>query len=249
MSLLYVSDLHLKDPSDEQYLRFLRFLREVPQAGDTLVLGGDIFDLLIGSKDFFKKKYCDFFSAIQELGTRGCKIYYLEGNHDFHIRHLLCSRGASIVVYRDAFSLEFAKKRIWVDHGDLIDPEDSGYRLLRWFTRSFIGRGLIGLFPGKLIAAIGNWSSGQSRKYHDIKEMDPRATRTKKLFYEYALQKSKQDFELVLLGHSHLKEDVSLSSDGKKSLQYVNLGFSSKKILYGLLSEEDQSKMLLKEYL
>jgi UDP-2,3-diacylglucosamine hydrolase len=237
MRLIYVSDLHLRDLSEEKTQRFVAFLKSIPSAGDILILGGDIFDLLIGNKAFFRRKFQDVCVALAELKAKNISIHYLEGNHDFHIRDFF----SGLITHPEEFQLEWQGKKIWIAHGDLIDPEDRGYRFLRFVTRSLPLRLLLLLIPGAFLDAIGRWSSRQSRKYHDVYEVsEERKQRLQKLYSEFAKSKIAQGSDFVLVGHSHLEDQLSLESGGKKG-EYLNLGFSAKEIPYAVLLPESKS--------
>ena len=53
MSVLIVSDLHIRGPSDPLYSSLLSLLRDRAATGDTVVLAGDLFDLFVGNKKYF----------------------------------------------------------------------------------------------------------------------------------------------------------------------------------------------------
>lgn len=222
---------------DPNAKRLLAFLEGVPGKGDILVLGGDIFDLFVGNKPAFQKKFSHILAAIRNLAQRGCTIYYLEGNHDFHLNEVF-SIQSGILVKTDDFYLDFDGRKIWISHGDMIDEEDRGYRVLRATTRHPIVRSLIQVIPGDFIDGVGKWSSQQSRKYNNPTSAGAdKLQRTRKLFRSYAEEKFKQGFEFVLIGHSHMAEDFPL---GGGAGQYVNLGFSQQQLLYGELGAEDK---------
>lgn len=229
MSLLYVSDLHLRAPDSKKCTRFAAFLREVPATGDTLVLGGDIFDLLVGDKKHFREKYAVIREELQALAAKGVEIHYLEGNHDFHLGSFL--PGAKIQA--DEFPLDWGGKKIWVAHGDMIDPEDTGYHFLRKTTRSPPFRVFLSLVPGALVGAIGDWSSRQSRKYHDIGDISSaRRERLRALYKSFSETKIAEGYDFVLIGHSHIADQLRLGRG-----EYLNLGFAEDQIPYGVLAQ------------
>ncbi|MCM0605052.1 MAG: hypothetical protein KA715_03105 [Xanthomonadaceae bacterium] len=53
MKLYAFSDLHISTPGDSVYESLCDIIRGLPKPGDTLVFAGDIFDLFIGTVDFF----------------------------------------------------------------------------------------------------------------------------------------------------------------------------------------------------
>lgn len=231
MSLLFLSDLHIQAADSIKAIALHHFLTNIPEQGDVIVFGGDIFDLFVGNKNFFKKKYAQILEAIKfVLEEKNCQVYYLEGNHDFHLKGLF--RSENFVVKDGDFTLRFGKLEIYVTHGDLIDPADKGYRFLRFITRSLPLWGLVRVLPGEWIQNIGGKSSKQSRKYNNEESLGKESRdRLRRLYLDFARQKTADGYQLVLIGHSHLSDDIAIAC-GAKVGRYINLGFSSDKIPY-----------------
>lgn len=243
MRLFYLSDLHLRSENEKNSQRLITFLKTIPAEGDLLVLGGDIFDLFIGNKAAFKKKFKHILGSIRDCSDRGCTVYYLEGNHDFHLNEVFSIKSGVLVKTED-FYLDFDGKKIWVSHGDMIDEEDRGYRLLRATTRHPLVREFIRVVPGRFIDRIGNWSSKQSRKYNNLSAAgERRLERTRNLFSDYAKEKIKQGFEYVLIGHSHMAQDLEFKGSDFTG-QYINLGFSQDELIYGELDGEHKGMIV-----
>lgn len=228
MNFYFVSDLHLRDGEGPQAKRFCRFLDQLPKAGDTLVLGGDIFDLFVGNKGVFRKKFSAILASIFSAAKRGVKIFYLEGNHDFQFRSLFM--GSGIQIREEDFGLEFEGKKIWICHGDQIDPEDKGYHFLRWLLRTPVVRALIWILPGWCIDGIGNRSSETSRKYNEARIDEKTKERLRSLYLEFAKRQIAEGWSFVFVGHSHIHDHVKVGTGA-----YVNLGFDSEAISYGCL--------------
>ncbi len=232
MSVYYVSDLHLISASQEKTKLFIKFLQAVPIPNDTLILGGDIFDLFVGNKKLFLEEFHEVLSAIKELANKPVKVFYLEGNHDFHLKNAL-PRNEQIVVDEERFSIPFNGVKIYVEHGDLIDSKDYRYRFLRFILRSIPFKVLLFLIPGRLVRKIGDWLSKKSRKYTDgINEKNNRTNHTRKLFRDFAKTKISEGMDIVLLGHSHLEDNLELETENGAKGTYINLGFSDSAIPY-----------------
>lgn len=229
MRLLFTSDLHLTRADSARRKLWVRFLDEIPQENDWLVLGGDIFDLFVGNKAVFCDAFADELDALKRALKRGVRLAYLEGNHDFHLQGVLANTPGDWRVEADAFTLDLEGVKIWVDHGDLVDPEDLGYRLLRVFSRSVFGRALVRLLPDLFFARFGEWSSRQSRKYNNLGRLpEARQEHTRRLFQAHASERLESGYDFVLMGHSHLPQEYRSASGGI----YINLGYNSEKIPY-----------------
>jgi UDP-2,3-diacylglucosamine hydrolase len=227
--------------------RFCSFLAQFPARGDFLVLGGDIFDLFVGNKPAMQRKFADVLSSVRGCAERGVEVHYLEGNHDFHLSGVF-GHQEKLHFHADDFELVAGGNRIWISHGDLIDHEDHGYRFLRAATRSLPFRVFLWAVPGQAVEAIGSWSSRQSRKYHDSEKIDKAGQgRLRALYLEFARAKIRAGFHHVLVGHSHLRDQIAVS-EGKLSGEYVNLGFSSDLLPFAVLEAGPGRSFELKSF-
>jgi len=90
MSLIYLSDLHLTTSSEDKKKFFLQFIKKClddDSITDVFLLG-DIFDLLFGKFKENITAYHYFFEGISSILDKKRNIYFLEGNHDFHLKEL-----------------------------------------------------------------------------------------------------------------------------------------------------------------
>ena len=90
MKCSFFSDLHIKSPGDDATKLFVAFCKSSEvQDSDTVILLGDMFDILIGEHKQYLQKYETFFSHLIQLLNSDKKIVFLEGNHDFHIKRTI----------------------------------------------------------------------------------------------------------------------------------------------------------------
>lgn len=235
MRVFFLSDLHLSSRESPATKRLVGFLREIPQAGDLLLLGGDIFDLFVGNKAVFREKFSAVIDGIQSAAHRGCIVHYLEGNHDFHMAQVF---DGQVKVHSDEFEVQALGRKILVSHGDLIDPEDTGYRFLRAALRNPILRFLVKIIPGAWIDGIGRKSSKESRKYTDAARVGHHE-RLRKLYLDFAREQIERGAKHVLVGHSHLADQIVVADGGGRG-EYLNLGFSSSALPYAELDGEKE---------
>ena len=201
-----------------------------------MVLGGDIFDLFVGNKRIFKTKHEAVLKEIEECARRGVTVYYLEGNHDFHMEGVFEGK-ARINVKSDAFGIQLFGKKIWIAHGDRIDPQDHGYHFLRWITRTGLITWLVKVFPDSWLEALGEWMSQTSRGYNDSHRLsEDRKLKLNEMYLGYARERVAEGQQFVLVGHSHIRAQLPVV-DGAKRGEYLNLGFSAEKLAVGLLTE------------
>ena len=220
--LLALSDLHLSElQSDERYPLFLEILEKFKKSSyDELLFMGDIFDIMIGPKLFWKKIHSDFFQKIEEIIQSGKKVTWVQGNHDFQLAKLLKPMGINWVEESEVIIRENLK--IYLSHGDLADWTDKLHPLLRAFLTSRLLGFIIKLIPEdfgeKVLYPKTVKLSQASRKFSVQRE---RVEKAKTVFRNYAERLAqKNPNSIIILGHSHISDDYELSS----SSRYLNFG-------------------------
>ncbi len=219
-----LSDLHLMAPSEPFYQRILNWLESVPAPGDHVALAGDIFDVFVGNKSVFASQHAPFFSRVRELLTRGVHVHHVEGNHDFWLagayRSMDCSDAK---IHGDFIEIELAGRRLRVEHGDLADPTDRTYLVLRRFFRGRFGRLLVDLAPGAILDAVGNtWSNGSRDRQPELPDgwSDARRNALRDIYFEYARTRlASSGASALVMGHCH---------DAHECEGYMNVGFPRK---------------------
>jgi UDP-2,3-diacylglucosamine hydrolase len=162
MRAIFVADAHLRKPGDRNYLRMLDFLEEQRGKTDMLVLLGDIFEFWIG-KSTVIADHVPLIDALERLHQQGTQLVYVEGNHDFHLGPVFTERLACRV-FPDGGSIELDGMKVYLAHGDLANPDDTGYRLLRSFFRSDLVRFLIRVLPNVMLQSIAVLAGSLSKK-------------------------------------------------------------------------------------
>jgi UDP-2,3-diacylglucosamine hydrolase len=196
---LFIADAHLLDPGDANYRLLLKFLRAQRGRTRTLVLLGDIFEFWIGYRSCVFSAYVPLLETLRELRLAGTRIVYVEGNHDFHLGPYFAETlGCEILP--DGGVIELDGWKIHVSHGDLIDPADRGYRLLRRFLRSPFLRLLAAILPPDWAWAIARWAGNLSRRSHSP---SPRREAPMHLLEEHARRRFASGCQAVVTGHFH----------------------------------------------
>ena len=226
MNLFIISDLHITGPEDSLYSSLLALFRARAQAGDEVVLLGDLFDLFVGDKRFFKQRYSEFFEVLHFAGSQGVKIHYVEGNHDFMLGHTFESV-KGMKVYSHEVILEFEGRRFFLAHGDTVDRKDYFYHALRMFFRSFFMKVFILAMPGNWLDQIGKKSSQLSRKksagQYSHLPLEKREY-LRKVYRNFAVERLAQGYDYVVLGHCHDLDEMTFNI-GDRVGQYINVGF------------------------
>lgn len=197
---LFIADAHLLDPRDANYRHLLEFLRAQRGQARTLVLLGDIFEFWIGYRSCVFSAYVPLLEALRVLREAGTRIVYVEGNHDFHLGPYFAETlGCEILP--DGGVIELDGWKIHVSHGDLIDPADRGYRLLRRVLRGRPLRLLAAILPPDWTWGIARWAGNLSRR---SRPPSPRREAPLHLLEEHARRRFASGCQAVVTGHFHV---------------------------------------------
>jgi UDP-2,3-diacylglucosamine hydrolase len=223
MRVAIFSDTHLgnkRGPRNILFEKALRALSSEPYKVEEIWLVGDIFDLMIGPYKFWKKMHADFFSVLKDVIAQGIRIKWFEGNHDFLLGPMLEDLGVKYFEGPSSFSV--GSKKVFLGHGDEVDQNNKAYLKWRKTSRALAFRSLVKYCPElvaqKALLPIGENLSLRSRKRHYL---DDRAF-YQQLFRSFAQRKWSENFDIVVLGHSHVLDFYF--SDTSPTKFYINLG-------------------------
>jgi UDP-2,3-diacylglucosamine hydrolase len=224
LNAYFVSDLHISSPTDPRAGLFIDFLKHLSGADNAshLILMGDIFDLWIAAHQHFIDRYQSITDEIVRLRDEGVEIHYFEGNHDLYLRHYWGEQ-IGLTVHEGPEYMELGHQTVRIEHGDQMDPDDRGYRFLRWFLRTLPMKFLIPRLPGRLIVAIGKKSSETSRVYTSETKTITREQTIRKIRAHAEKAYAQMPFNLIISGHVHVR-DQYLVQDGQMAFKSVNLG-------------------------
>ncbi|BCA79437.1 UDP-2,3-diacylglucosamine diphosphatase [Desulfuromonas sp. AOP6] len=163
MKDIFLADAHLLNPADSNYQRLLHFLESEGAGIRTLYLLGDIFEFWVGYRSVVFSPYVPLLEALRRLRGQGVEIVYVEGNHDFNLGPYFRNE-LSCHILPDGGSITIDGIKVYIGHGDLVNQEDKGYRLLRRFLRSRFLTFLMAIVPPDLTWAISRWGSRRSKE-------------------------------------------------------------------------------------
>lgn len=228
MKISSISDVHLSLRYPERFDLFFRFLRSKEvNTSDTIILLGDIFDIMIGNKLQYTKKYHDYFNELSKLLNSGKKLIVVEGNHDFHTEEIYKSffeknAASSIQNYEHIKYDKILKSdgfQLYIGHGDILDYRNTAYK--RWkkiYSSQFFKIFTSYIIPFRLVEYLGDRASRNSKKRSRDSFNYEAAKEEYRNGFKAMIEKS--NYDIVLTGHTHILEDYTL--DGVKLL---NNGF------------------------
>ena len=225
-TLWVISDLHILASTDSVATQLVEFLTTHPRVSDHIVFAGDLFDRFTGERLFLWERFEPVLDAIRQLPGRGVQVTLLEGNHDLHLQPWVEAHPG--VQWADpGILLNCGGKRIWIEHGDLINQSDIGYLLLRTTFRTRLVRGLARLVPESWVDGFAKNASSLSRAQNpwlpeNLPQQKLQALRT--LYRDAANQKLLNGIDCVILGHCHDLDEVRFQV-GSRAVQYINMGF------------------------
>lgn len=199
MRAVFVADAHLRQPDDANYRALLSLLAEQEGRTDLLALLGDICEFLVGYPDRVFPPYVPLFEALARLQRSGTRLVYVEGNHDFHLAPCF-GTDFPCQVLPDGGALELDGQRILLVHGDLANPADHGYRLLRAVLRSTPLRLLLRALPPAWTWRIAARCSQSSRRSRVDKG---RRWPAREILVAYAEARLAEGYQAVVTGHFH----------------------------------------------
>lgn len=222
MKAYFISDLHIKSEDKTKGLKLIEFLQKLPSDTTHLILLGDVFDLWIGSHQYFIKKFSKIIAEFQRLIERNVEIHYFEGNHDLHLTEFW-GKKMGMFVHTDEYFFNLDGYVIRAEHGDLMNQEDKAYLFLRKALRTFPLNVIATRFPGRIVDMIGDRSSRISRFYNNRMTQEYK-DKVRKMTRHYAQTKyNEEPFDLIITGHTHVEDDFTFEV-GKRTVRSVNLG-------------------------
>lgn len=223
-----ISDLHIKKKDDAACKLFLTFsCHEKVLKSDAIFLLGDIFDFMVGNYEQYPILFPDFFTQIVKFLNSGKKVYFIEGNHDFHIEEMLqmtISRlGGKLENFfylKDFVILNVNNKNIMFTHGHEVDEKNESYKKWKKIYTSLKFKFLIEkILPFCLVLKLGAKASGDSKK-RGRKTFNLEKYRDQYLDGARSIL-SNPKLDALVAGHTHISENISYNNK-----TYINNGFA-----------------------
>jgi UDP-2,3-diacylglucosamine hydrolase len=228
MTAIFLSDVHLRDSSSVKSQLVIRFLQKEATQFERIYILGDLFDIWPGTSAHLIKTFGPVVESLKRLVNEGHVVHYIEGNHDFLLGEYF-TKELGIHVHRDAATETWNGKRIYMTHGDMANPKDVGYRALRYILRNKLFQSGLKILPQEFVFTAGLKSSQLSRTFQRKVTRDEELIRD--IYREGARDILKQGYDVIIMGHTHLPEDIPLVVDGREC-RYINTGDWIKNFTY-----------------
>jgi len=220
VTAIFISDVHIKDSGSIKTQLVIRFLQEVASQFDQIYILGDLFDIWPGTSGYFVGLFKPVLDVLKRLVDEGHEVYYVEGNHDFLLGDYF-STELGIHVAPNELVKEINGRKVFMTHGDLGNPNEFGYRVLRYALRHPATQSLVRALPQHWVYESGLRGAHLSRTYQKKSEVVESTIR--QIYRKTAESIFRQGYDVVLMGHTHLPDDVSTIVNGR-SCRYINTG-------------------------
>ncbi len=212
---VFLSDVHLKEPEDDNYRRMMRLLGALKGLPDLFILG-DFFDFWFGFTKVVPARYVPVLARLGDLADSGTRIHFVEGNHDFSMGDYF-TRTLGATVHPEWAEAVVAGRRLYLAHGDLVDRNDIGYLRLRKILRSRPVTWLANVVPPRAVLRVADLLD-QSAGSDMVG-----GGHLPGLFREFARARWRDGYDGVMLGHCHVPELLEERYEGRPCM-YANLG-------------------------
>jgi UDP-2,3-diacylglucosamine hydrolase len=238
MRAIFLADAHLVSPSDNNYRQLLNFLQELEGNLDTLYIMGDLFDFWLGFPSHPFRQFDPVLEALERLVAHGCRLVYFEGNHDFHLGPIFSERLQAEIHSAPAI-VTVQTKRLFLCHGDQINPHDHAYHLLRFLLRTGLVAKAVRYLPASWALRIKTRLQRHSQgSYHKkTARWDYR-----QIILGFAASEQCQGCDGLVTGHFHIAFQEKNNHD---SFTVLSLGDWMGQLTYGEMLD---GELRLKSY-
>lgn len=233
--ILFISDVHLHEQSNERMKALLELLTVYEDALAGLFILGDLFNFWYGYRHVVFSAFIPVLCQLKVITDKGIPIVYITGNHDFNLgSNFEDTLDVSIVKKPQVFTIN--GKHIYCSHGDEYDWH-FGYRLLyRIIHNKLIQKIFYTIHPD-----VAWWIASRfSSLSHQTRGETPRITKAD--VENYLAKNLPDDVSLVISGHTHKAEMTELRLP--RTVLYCNLGEFIQEMTYATLDSDLNLQLL-----
>ncbi len=240
----FASDQHLGAPTAESSFpreqKFIRWLNEVKEDAESIILLGDLFDFWFEYKTVVPKGFVRVLGKLAEIKDSGIPIYFFVGNHDLWMSDYF-EKELNIPIYHTPQEFNIDGKILLIGHGDGLGPEDKGYKRMKKVFTFKPFKWLFRWLHPDLGVRLGQYMSVKNK----LISGDEDATflgEDNEWLVQYCKRKLEaKHYDYFVFGHRHLPLEIQLQKDSK----YINTGDWVTYFTYGVF---ENKKLFLNEY-
>ena len=199
--IAFIADAHLGMPGSDsaRSKNFAEFLRWLNGKISHLYIVGDLFDFWFEYKSVVPNICPHVIFELYNLARTGTKVVLFAGNHDYWLGPYL-STSVGLEIELDDIVVTHQNLKIYIYHGDGLDPKGHGYRIMKKVLRNKLSIRLFSLLHPDLATLIARITSKISR-YYSSSEFEEK---NMELFRNIGDKCLKDGFDAVVYGHSHV---------------------------------------------
>ena len=210
-----LGDAHLREDDDEG-AAFVRFLDSLPREIGTLAILGDLFSAWIGREELTRPHHAAIVEGLRRLRRRGCRLLYVEGNHDFFLRRMYATDPFESMD-ETGLDLRLAGRRAHLAHGDLVNRRDHQYRTWRAVSKNRLAFAAFNLIPLRRRARLVD----DLERRMATTNMKARAGFPMEECLAYARTRLRLGIEILVFGHFHEERRIVVEDGGRRGTVYV----------------------------
>ncbi len=210
--LLIVSDLHVGNPYSRAGRSLGAFFDFARREQFNVCINGDGFEILQASFSALAYDSVDVLNRIRAHIEAGLRVYYVVGNHDIVLENFLTNW--SSIDITPFLNVTSGDLRVRVEHGHLYDPSFMRHPGLYELMTRLAGP-LLRIYPD--IYRV--WNTYEEACQW-VRSLGSSQLLERSVYYEAADMLLRRGFDVVVFGHTHKPEDVSLG-EGRR---YINAG-------------------------
>jgi UDP-2,3-diacylglucosamine hydrolase len=221
MQTIFISDAHLGSGTNEAEKErvLIEFLKSISSdTVSTIYILGDLFDFWFEYKSVVLSQHFRVLNELSRTIERGIDIHLVVGNHDYWAGDFL-ENTIGMKIHKGPIEIELGGLRIYVCHGDGLNPQDVGYRILKVIVRNRLLIWTLRLVHPDFILGMIRRFSRLSRESTSVAGK----LREDDGIHKFAMKKMLDGFDVVIAGHSHQPHDEIHTIDGK-TRHYYNVG-------------------------
>jgi len=221
--IYFASDAHfgLSGPAESlpRERLFVKWLDSISDDAQEIYLLGDIFDFWFEYKRVVPRGYTRVLGTIARLTDSGIPVHFFTGNHDIWVFDYLPAE-TGMIIHKGSFTAEFSGKKFYMAHGDGLDENDKGFRLLKSiFTNRPMQWIFSRLHPNFAVWFAHKWSHNSRYSKELIVPYRGDDQEEHVIYANRMLEKEHYDY--FVFGHRHLPFNVALKNGSSRC---INLG-------------------------
>jgi UDP-2,3-diacylglucosamine hydrolase len=210
-----LGDAHLRE-GDPEVGAFVDFLDRLPRDIGALAILGDLFSAWIGRPELSRPHHVRVVDALRRLRGRGCRLLYVEGNHDFFLGRLVAGDPFDAIAGA-TLDLDAGGRRMHLAHGDLVNRHDRQYRAWRLVSKNRLFFAAFNLLPRRTRQGlVDRLEQGMARTNMAFRGGFPIAESLL-----YARRRLVLGAEVLVFGHFHEERRIEVAEGGKKGVLFV----------------------------